>query len=218
MVSVGGGELHAVPLLSMPGVVLLPGTLMPLHAFEPAACRVLSAALADRRLVVVAPHALASSPRPYTGLHAPGLCALARIVSDRRYPDGRVDAFVHGLDRARITHVHEAASGHVVSLVAEADTAYRGDAGRRLRQVAQGLVRVLAEVRRAEEAEALRAILASTSDPGVLANRLGAAFIEAPDERQALLEARCPGVRAEWLTRRLGEVFLDATPSARVGH
>lgn len=203
------GELHEVPLLSLPGVVLLPGTLMPLHAFEPVPCRVLSAAMCERRLVVV--QAAVGDARARV--------ALGRIVSDRRHPDGSIDAFVHGLERARVTRLVEAPLGGCAraSVAVEPDASYRGDAGRRLRQLVAGLMRTLARAARHEEALAIGAVLGSTQDAGLLANRLGATFLTTPEERQALLEMTCPGARSAWLTTRLGEVYLDATPAAH-GH
>ena len=195
-----------LPFLVLPEYVLLPGTLVPFHASEPEPCRLFGAALADRRLLVVASGAAGS------------VAALGRIVSDRRYPDGRIDVFVHGLERVRVTSVEASPDGPIAHVLSEPDdgATTTHEAGARLRAVTLALIIVLGEGARAEEGEALRSVLGSTSECGVFANRLGSFVLADFHERQALLETRCPVTRADWLTRRVGETLLEATPNEPV--
>lgn len=195
-----------LPLLVLPEYVLLPGTLVPFHATEPEPCRLFGAALADRRLVVVASGAAA------------GIGALGRIVSDRRYPDGRIDVFVHGLERVRVTSVESSPDGPRAHVETEPDDGLPETraACERLRSVTFALVIVLGDGVRAEEGEALRSVLASASECGLFANRLGSFVLVDFHERQALLETRCAVTRADWLTRRVGDVLLEAAPDEPV--
>ena len=80
----------------------------------------------------------------------------------------------------------------------------------RLFGIATSLQRAL-EGTRPEEAEALRALLGSTSDIGLVANRIAAAFVGSFDERQRLLEERCPAARCDQLALALGGQLLSAT-------
>jgi Lon protease-like protein len=202
---------RSVPVLALPGFTLFPGTLVPLHAFEPEACRLLAESLADRRLLVLA---ALDAPGPERSLHP--VAGLGRIVSDRRYPDGRVDAFVHGLARVRLKSVALGPWGLVAEVETLADMPMRSPAlpGLRLLSVALALERALLGTR-SEEAEALRSLIRSSDDPAVLADRVAAAFVEPFAERQALLAERCPASRCDAVAARLGELLLGVAPPPR---
>lgn len=197
-----------VPVLALPGFTLFPGTLVPLHVHEPEPCRVVAESLARDRLLVLA--ALAE-PGPDRPLHE--VAGLGRIVSDRRYPDGRMDAFVHGIERVQLRRVSLGAAGLAAELELLADLPAHdvACAGLRLFGIASSLQRAL-DRSRPEEAEALRALLGSTGDLGLVVNRIAAAFVEPFAERQRLLEERCPAARCDHLAARLGELLLWSAP------
>lgn len=203
-----------VPLMALPGFTLFPGTLVPLSAIEPEPCRTLAASLADRRLLVIA---ALDTPGPERAIHA--VAGLGRIVSDRRHPDGRMDAFVHGLSRVRLGEVLLGPDGLAAPVEALPDEARKStsEAGLRLLSVATTLACALAD-RHAEEAEALSSLVASSEDLGLIANRLAAMFVEPFAERQRLLEERCPAERADAVAAVLGEVLLASDATARVFH
>lgn len=196
-----------VPVLALPGFTLFPGTLVPLSAFEPEPCRTLAESLADRRLLVLA---ALDEPGPDHTLYR--VAGLGRIVSDRRQPDGRVDAFVHGLARVVLSNVVLGQDGLVADLELLTDAPQRGcvEPGLRLFSVALSLARALT-VERPEEAEALTSLLASSEDLGQVTNRLASAFVEAFAERQALLEERCPATRCDLVAARLGQLLLASS-------
>jgi len=196
-----------VPVLAIPGFTLFPGTLVPLHVYAPDACRTVAESLAGRRLLVLA---APDEPGPERSLHL--VAGLGRIVSDRRYPDGRIDAFVHGLSRVSLRRVSLGRDGLAAELddLADAPTRPTAEAGLRLFGMALSLQQALT-VSRPEEAEALRALLGSSGDPGIVANRLAAAFVESFVERQRLLEERCPAVRCDHVAAVLAELLLAVT-------
>ncbi len=197
---------HQLPVFALPEFTLFKGTLVPFHIFEPRYCEMIERCLGDRRLLVV------------TGLQ-PGWEALpddndapvfdvgglGRIVSDRRFPDGRWNIFVHCIERVEITH-RLAAADHLVPLV---DVAIVGDllsgSGLRLAAAADRMCtlgRSLALELGAEGA-ALGKVLGSTDDPGLLSNRLASLIVRHPRERQSLLEERSALDRCQ----RLADVF-----------
>lgn len=200
-----------VPVLALPGFTLFPGTLVPLSAFEPEPCRTLAESLADRRLLVLA---ALDEPGPDRALFR--VAGLGRIVSDRRHPDGRVDAFVHGLARVSLNNVVLGPDGLVAELELLADVVGRSaiEPGLRLFAVASSLRRSL-QVERPEEAEALGSLLGSSDDLAQVTNRLGSAFIEVFAERQSLLEERCVATRCDLVAARLGELLLAASRAPR---
>lgn len=201
-----------VPVLALPSFTLFPGTLVPLSAFESEPCRTLGAALADARLIVIA---ALDAPGPERAVHA--IAGLGRIVSDRRHPDGRIDAFVHGLERVRLGEVRlgqDGLSAAELEVIPDSEgSASVGEAGVRLFAVTSSLARALGDAH-AAEAEALTSLVASSDELGLIANRLAATFVESFEERQELLEERCPARRSDAVAAVLGELLLVALEGA----
>ncbi len=197
-----------VPVLALPGFTLFPGTLVPLSAFEPEPCRTLAESLADRRLLVLA---AIDEPGPDRPLFC--VAGLGRIVSDRRHPDGRMDAFIHGLARVSLTNIELGPHGLIadVALLPDAPGLAPVEPGLRLIAVASSLRHALA-MTAPEEAEALSSLLCSTEDLGQLTYRIAATFVSDFAERQALLEQRCPSARCDALAAHLGAALLMAVP------
>lgn len=91
-----------VRLFPLPGVVLFPHVIQPLHIFEPRYCDLLRDSLADDKLIAMA--TLAPSGLP-NSLGEPPLSAhvcLGRIVSHTPTDDGRHHILLLGLRRGRL--------------------------------------------------------------------------------------------------------------------
>ncbi|MEM7809633.1 MAG: LON peptidase substrate-binding domain-containing protein [Planctomycetota bacterium] len=101
----GGERIDAVPLFPLPGVVLLPGAILPLHVFE-------------RRYRQMTRHAVEPG---YDGRRLIGICrvkgepdpmsevtpiydvaCVARIIDHQRLPDGRFNVLVQGTARVQL--------------------------------------------------------------------------------------------------------------------
>ncbi|MDP6945506.1 MAG: hypothetical protein QF464_15260, partial [Myxococcota bacterium] len=84
------GVHHSVPLFALPSYVLFPHTLVPFHVFERCYLQLIDASLAGDRLLVVS-----GIPTMDDGGYGPPfrVAGLGRVVSDRRYRDGRIDIF-----------------------------------------------------------------------------------------------------------------------------
>jgi len=97
----GDGVLDDVPLFPLPGVVLFPRALLPLHIFEPRYRAMLADALAGRRLIAMAhvPERAATAEEPPPIARVAGLGA---IVEHRPFPDGRSNVVLHGCARVCI--------------------------------------------------------------------------------------------------------------------
>lgn len=91
------------PLFPLPGTVLFPHILLPLHIFEPRYRRMTADVLAGNRLLAMA------HPRPASDTDvsddcppiAPTVC-LGRVVAEERLPDGRFYLVLQGMSRARV--------------------------------------------------------------------------------------------------------------------
>ena len=93
----------SVPLFPLPGTVLLPGGLLPLHVFEERYREMLRDALAGERLIGMAfllpGYEQASDPE--NPPIEPTVC-VGRIVVEQELPDGRFNMVLAGLRRARV--------------------------------------------------------------------------------------------------------------------
>jgi uncharacterized protein len=177
-------ELHRLPIFPLPGAVLLPHALIPLHIFE----------LRYRKMIrdcargsgVLALANLAESPRGARPRVLPviGAGILARVES---LPDGRSNIVLRGVLRAQIVlELDEGEPYRIVRAEPLRDVAAPADAQRAesLRRLALALCAIRPGVTWAAVAQ----MAARAADPGQLADALAAAVIEAPAERQSLLE------------------------------
>jgi len=93
----------SVPLFPLPGTVLLPGGLLPLHVFEERYREMLRDALAGERLVAMAflLPGYEEASDPVNPPIEPTVC-VGRIVVEQELPDGRFNMVLAGLRRARV--------------------------------------------------------------------------------------------------------------------
>jgi Lon protease-like protein len=196
------GPVVIVPIFPLPEVTFFPHTLLPLHVFE-ARYRllVIDALERDRRLAVVklqpgyeARYAGKPAVHPVAGL--------GEIVSCERLANGRYNILLRGECRVRLEQE------------LPSDTLYRVLRARRLAdtepsgEVAPALARIRASCRAllsalARPADLLDTALADGQAPGVVADRVAAAVLPDPDQRQALLETLDVGARVARLADAL---------------
>ncbi len=212
-----------LPVFALPEYALFPHTLVPFHVFEERYCGMLESCLAERRLLVVAglkPGWERAARR--TGGESLGrgqgdgqalehepiheVAGLGRVLSDRRFPDGRYNVFVHCIARVRVVHTHRVAPYRVVDVERLPDLDERPDEAlwQRVLALATGLVKALGP-----SGAALGKMLGSSDDPAVLTNRLASILVTEPAARQALLETLSPVRRAEALARRLAADLME---------
>src|SRR2546422_10673705 len=93
--------LPALPIFPLPGAVLLPHALVPLHIFEPRYRKMTQDCDAGLRVLALAniPDDRAAAERPPRVLPAIGIGVLTRVD---RLPDGRFNIVLRGVQRAVI--------------------------------------------------------------------------------------------------------------------
>ncbi len=209
------------PIFPLPGVVLFPGTYLPLHIFEPRYRAMTESALAgDQVIGMVLIRGEADALQRRAPIFDVG-CA-GRIVESERLRDGRFKLLLHGERRFRITREVEPtapfrsvdaellAQPSFPELASEVQSRLgemRGELEARMLE----LVRLSAPASAEQLGERMRAL-----DPVLLQNAL-AVGLDCPTlEKQGLLEAPDPVVQGELLLRvlifRIAELRLPDGP------
>jgi uncharacterized protein len=179
--------LPRLPIFPLPGAVLLPHTLVPLHIFEPRYRKMTRDCADGQRVLALAniPDDRAAAEKPPRVSPIVGVGVLARVDA---LPDGRFNIVLRGMLRARIEE--ELVSGEPYRLVRAA--ALDGRAGALAAAKANDLKRVvlaLSAALRNEESGALAQLAARAADPGDLADIVAGGLLASPRDRQAVLDA-----------------------------
>lgn len=100
-----GALLRDIPIFPLPQVVLFPGTLLPLHIFEPRYRAMTAHALDQKKPLCLAmisdAEARADDDRPLIAT----IAGIGDIIRHRRLPDGRYDILVQGRARVRLAEL-----------------------------------------------------------------------------------------------------------------
>lgn len=203
------GQLKVFPL---PTAVLLPGTAIGLHVFEPR-YRALARDALDGDGVFAIPMLAPGWESEYHGRPRLRPVAGAGLIERaERMPDGRYNLLVRGVFRVRITgeHFQMRPYREVRAEVAEEtplQDPFASDTLRRLLlQVCQGLPQ--------ESSAALAREAARATDAGQLCDVAAAALLENPGALQSVLEALDVRRRVELLVGELGQLLLKQGGSA----
>ena len=211
-------DLRAVPMFPLPNVVLLPGTLLPLHIFEQRYRDMTRDAIAGSKLLVMA--RLEPDKEP-DDMGRPAIfptIGVGRIVASNELDDGRYNILVRGLLRARIAD--EPLSPHLYRIVeVEPIDDSRRDGEEILSAARQKLIGLCDELADAMDGsgDKLRELVRSASQPGECADLVSSALVTDPDDRQSLLEMSSPLDRLESTMRHVATVLtrLGATSNLR---
>jgi uncharacterized protein len=206
-------ELHRLPLFPLPGAVLLPYALIPLHVFEPRYRKLIRDCQDGAGVLALAnvpPEALLQGKEPPRVLPVIGAGILARVDP---LPDGRSNIVVRGVLRARILEELESGEPYrVVRAQRLPDTV--PDASLRSAQELRQLVLAVCARRPGAAAAALVQMARSDALPGELADAIGAVVIESPQERQLLLETCAPEDRLRRVAQHLAERLAETQPAS----
>ena len=177
-----------LPIFPLPGAVLLPHALVPLHIFEPRYRKMTRDCEQGLKVLALAhiPDESAAAQKPPRVMPIVGVGVLMRVDP---LLDGRFNIVLRGVTRARI--VEELPSGEPYRLVRAEPLSPRAPS-RAVEQMADSLKRLvlaLSAARPSEETQALAQLATRAQDPGDLADLVAGALLAAPRERQTVLEA-----------------------------
>ena len=177
--------LEAVPMFPLPGVVLFPKAVLPLHIFEPRYRAMTSDALDRDGLLVMGNVVPERAEDDVPAVHE--VAGVGKIVEHQLLDDGRYNLLVIGLRRVRITDEYEPApyrradvqvlpEGHVMEIDLDAERAKIGAVLERppLAELALG--------------RQLRQLLDGPHATGEIAGLIAYELLDDPAEKQAILE------------------------------
>ena len=179
-----GTVIEEVALFPLPEVVLFPGTLLPLHIFEPRYRKMTEDVLAGSKLIVPVlvpdPGAVDRRGNPVVV----DVAGLGEIVQHRRHSDGRFDLILVGRARVLLTelpfvHPYRRARAEVLACS-------HGD-GANVTGLVSSATRFATRVREVDDR--LKFEVPTDLSPGLLCDACAHALVIDGDERQSVLEA-----------------------------
>ncbi|HYG75976.1 MAG TPA: LON peptidase substrate-binding domain-containing protein [Planctomycetota bacterium] len=210
-------ETLRVPLFPLPGVVLFPGTVLPLRIFEPRYLALLQDVLSGEKLIGMPQLKPASFVAEQSSATPPVFQTLGvgRVVAQEQAPDGTWNIALLGQWRCRIVSEIPHRPYRIAQLQILKDTMPTNVvAEEQLRRGMHALKRTAIELAQRtldpEAAGQLKERLEDHVAPGIAADVLGCAFIHDPALRQALLENCDVGVRV-LTVQKLLEQKLEQT-------
>ena len=188
-----------IPLFPLPGVVLMPGTMLPLHIFEPRYRAMVADALAGDRTIGMAMlypgwEAGGDDPRIYA------LGGAGEIVESEELEDGRYNILLEGRFRYRVIE-ETPANPYRIARVEEVRSVPFPDSGEEQR-VTRAAAALFGNVSRELE---LPPLPDEVFSPERLASEIALRLRYTPPELQAILETDSLASRFETLTGRMLE-------------
>jgi Lon protease-like protein len=185
-------ERTKLAIFPLPGTVLFPNTVVPLHVFEPR-----YRALVEDCLEAKAPLAVWQlDPGAGETERGPGIRQVAtagRIAVHHRFPDGRYNVVIEGVERVRLVTEHDSQSAYrVVQAERHPLEATQSSVISRKLETISGIARCLS-VEHSRAARLVQVTLRRLSQPNEISDVLcSLAFDEGPDRQKLLELSRVP--------------------------
>jgi Lon protease-like protein len=178
--------LERLKIFPLPTAVLLPGSVLPLHIFEPRYRKMVTDALAKDRVIAMSMLDSGWEADYHGRPRVRPICGVGRIMTDERLADGRFNIQLVGLCRAEIIEEFPPNEPYreVRARLASEQTADPGGA-ESLRNALLSLCTLLP----GDASEALAKAASSLKEPGDLADLCAAALSSEAPVRQKVLEA-----------------------------
>jgi Lon protease-like protein len=195
--------IRSLPLFPLPGTVFFPGTLLPLHVFEPRYRQMTEAVLSgDQRMGIVLIKG--------AGEEIHNVAGLGRVVHHEALPDGRFHILLQGMGRVRLAReipmedlLYRRADCQLLRDPEDEDPDLIHQECKTLRTCYAELLQVCPDVR-----DALSDLPTRIQDPGALADIVCATAIDNPSCRQEALEDLSVVGRLRRASDALAELLL----------
>lgn len=198
-------ELAELPVFPLPRVVFFPGTILPLHLFEPRYRAMIEDCMNNGPKALAVALLKPGFEPEYMGrpqIHT--ICGVGRIIAHERRSDGTHNIVLRGLGRVRI---EELPPGGLPYRRAQATPLW--DTGKvspgSLQTLLSCATQVASLVRRQHPEFELG--LDDTKDPGIIADQIADRFVSDSERRQQILETQDVDARMEQVTHAVGELL-----------
>ncbi len=223
-----GVDLAHLSIFPLPGALLFPHAVLPLHVFEPRYRHMLKDCLASDRAIAIACLDEHEDPlddaRVNAGLGATrpprvrSLVGVGTVVAHEVLPDGRSNILLRGLGRARIDEELPVEAGRLYRIVRATwvkDDPIEAARAQATRQTLAALAAQLAD-RLPDGGPTLRALVDSQREAGPLADLLAAALVTRPAARLRVFETLDVPRRADQVADAIALALasLGSPPSA----
>jgi Lon protease-like protein len=197
-------SLQRIPVFPLPGLVLLPGGLLPLHFFEPRYRELARDCLATHvRCMVIANIALDAGEVRVPEL-MPRAC-VGRVIEHHQNGDGTYDVLLEGVMRVSIEDVDSPHAYRLVRAVPLRDRVPEQGLPANDCETARSLVRDIASMA-ARRSTGFQVIAQDSDPPGLWVDRLAYQFVADRAALQELLETLDAGARLDALVHHLLDV------------
>jgi Lon protease-like protein len=198
-----------VPVFPLPKLVLFPGTLLPLHIFEPRYRDMLGdALLGERRLIAIA-QLKPGWERLYEG-RPPiyEVAGIGKIAAHTHNQDGTYDIVLEAVARVRLHELEPEGVQYrrATATILRERTSKDGVRNSEISALLSLATRIASIVQRALPGFSLQAT--EEDSPGMLSDRLADQFVLDPAARQDLLETLDVSTRIRSLTLQLAQLHL----------
>jgi Lon protease-like protein len=207
-----------VPVFPLPKLVLFPGTLLPLHIFEPRYREMLGdTLLGERRLIAIAQlkpgwEAVYEGRPPIYEV-----AGIGKIAAHTHNQDGTYDIVLEALARVRLHELELEGMQYrrATATVLRERTPKDGVRGSEINALLSLATRIASIVQRALPGFSLQAT--EDDSPAMLSDRLADQFVLDPAARQDLLETLDVSARVRSLTLQLAQLHLALCSSDNSG-
>jgi Lon protease-like protein len=194
-------SLQRIPVFPLPGLVLLPGGLLPLHFFEPRYRDLARDCLAtNARWMVIANFARDAGQAAVPEL-MPRAC-VGRVIEHHKNGDGTYDVLLEGLMRVSIEDIDSPHAYRLVRAVPMRDRVPERGLPANDCETARSLVRDIASMA-ARRQTGFQVIAQDSDPPGLWVDRLAYQFVSDRAALQELLETLDAGARLDAVVHHL---------------
>lgn len=201
--------LERMPLFPLPNAVLFPGTVVPLHLFEPRYRALGDYCIEHERVFALATLAPGYESE-YEGKPAlRDILCLGEITAERRHPDGRWDIALKGVTRARVVRENLEAQPFRMAQVEILEDVRDPGALRIAERVRAAVVQVTNYLPALWPVLSPQLLEANT--PGALADVIAGTFVEDPTLRYLLIRELNDKARLLMVEDVLAQVLVDVS-------
>lgn len=184
-------SLTTIPIFPLPGLVLFPRTVIPLHIFEPRYVRMVTDALASDCRIAAA-NLRKGWEKDYFGAPpARRIVTVARVLHHEKLPERRFNILLEGIERAELVDELQETPYRIARVQPLTDVMPEEDRDP-IRAATRELTGLAGQI--AEYAPDLRGVLTNLDNqhlhPGIIADQVAAVMVRDSYDRQGILEQR----------------------------